>query len=64
MDITKIQIQALNRKRGEMNITKKEMARQVGVSELTMLNILNGDVSDRVRRQTITKLFNWLSENS
>lgn len=64
MDITKIQIQALNRKRGEMNITKKEMAKQVGVSELTMLNILNGDVSDRVRRQTITKLFNWLSENS
>lgn len=64
MDITKIQIQALNRKRGELNITKKEMAKQVGVSELTMLNILNGNVSDRVRRQTITRLFNWLSENS
>lgn len=64
MDITKIQIQALNRKRGEMNITKKEMASQVEVSELTMLNILNSDVSDRVRRQTITKLFKWLSENS
>lgn len=64
MDITKIQIQALNRKRGELNITKKEMAKQVGVSELTMLNILNGDVSDRVRRRTVTRLFNWLSENS
>ena len=64
MQITKIQIQALNRKRGELNISKKEMAKQVGVSELTMLNILNGAVSDRVRRPTVTKLFDWLSVNS
>lgn len=64
MELTKIQVNGLNRKRGELNITKKEMAKQIGVSELTMLNILNGETSNYLRKPTITKLFNWLAEQS
>ncbi|WP_325216931.1 helix-turn-helix domain-containing protein [Lacticaseibacillus paracasei] len=57
--LTKDFVKALGRKRGEMNITAAELARQTEVSRYTIYNILSGR-SDMVRTETLSKLNEWL----
>ncbi|MDI6522242.1 hypothetical protein [Leuconostoc suionicum] len=50
---------ALRLKRGKLNITKKESARQTGVSPKTFQEILDGKRME-VQRRTFDKLNDWL----
>ncbi|MBD9365106.1 hypothetical protein IAP91_06580 [Leuconostoc mesenteroides] len=50
---------ALRLKRGKLNITKKESARQTGVSPKTFQEILDGKKLE-VQKRTFDKLNNWL----
>lgn len=50
---------ALRRKRGELNISVMELARQTGVSRWTLDRLLSGE-RDRVRPSTVNKLNAWL----
>lgn len=52
---------ALRLKRGKLNITKKESARQTGVSPKTFQEILDGKKIE-VQKRTFDKLNNWLQE--
>lgn len=53
---------ALRLKRGKLNITKKESARQTGVSPKTFQEILDGKKIE-VQKRTFDKLNNWLQED-
>lgn len=50
---------ALRRKRGELNISVMELARQTGVSRWTLDRLLSGE-RDKVRPSTVNKLNAWL----
>ncbi|MDI6498161.1 hypothetical protein QMA60_05545 [Leuconostoc suionicum] len=50
---------ALRLKRGKLNITKKESARQTGVSPKTFQEILDGKKLE-VQKRTFDKLNDWL----
>lgn len=60
--VTTDQIKALGRKRGELNITVSEMARQTDVSRWTLDNILSGR-SVMIRTETMNKLNGWLYQH-
>lgn len=60
--VTTDQIKALGRKRGELNITVSEMARQTDVSRWTLDNILSGR-SVMIRTETMNKLNSWLYQH-
>lgn len=53
---------ALGRKRGELNISVVELARQTKVSRWTLDNILHGR-ADMVRTETLNKLNDWLYQH-
>lgn len=53
---------ALGRKRGELNLTVAELARQTSVSRWTLDNILHGR-SDMIRTETLKKLNEWLYQH-
>ncbi|WP_288573272.1 helix-turn-helix transcriptional regulator [uncultured Weissella sp.] len=50
---------AIKRKRGELNISVVELARQTGVSRWTLDKVLKG-TTDNVRPTTASKLNEWL----
>lgn len=50
---------SLRLKRGKLNITKKESARQTGVSPKTFQEILDGKRME-VQKRTFDKLNDWL----
>lgn len=57
-DLTK----ALGRKRGELNISVMELARQTGVSRWTLDKILSNR-ADNINPTTLNKLNGWLYEH-
>ena len=59
MKLTNSQILALKRKRGELNISVLEMARETGVSRWTLDKILKGEQTS-VHKSTFDKLNSWL----
>ena len=50
---------SLRLKRGKLNITKKESARQTGVSPKTFQEVLDGKKTE-VQERTFDKLNDWL----
>lgn len=50
---------ALRRKRGELNISVNELARQTGVSRWTLDKILKGRTNS-LRPSTVQKINEWL----
>jgi predicted transcriptional regulator len=59
MQATPELITALRRKRGELNISNTELARQTGVSVWTIRYLLNKQ-RDQIRPSTAAKLNAWL----
>lgn len=52
-------VNALGRKRGELNLSVIELSRQTGVSRWTLDKILKGEAK-RINPSTLAKLDNWL----
>ena len=59
MKLTNSQILALKRKRGELNISVLEMAKETGVSRWTLDKIFKGEKT-HVYKSTFDKLNCWL----
>lgn len=59
MKLTNSQILALKRKRGELNISVLEMAKETGVSRWTLDKIFKGEKTS-VYKSTFDKLNCWL----
>ncbi|GAP03369.1 hypothetical protein FPFC_060920 [Fructobacillus pseudoficulneus] len=62
-EFTKSQVKMLNRKKGELRLTYRSMAKEIGISEITLANILNERVITRIRKPTVLKVNDWLSEH-
>ena len=56
-------LNAVKRKRGELNISITELGNQTQVSRSTLSNLLNGNRFD-VTPRTQNKLVKWLARNS
>lgn len=62
-EFTKSQVKILNRKKGELRLTYKRMAEQIGINEVTLANILNERVTTRIRKPTVLKVNDWLANH-
>ncbi|USZ60693.1 helix-turn-helix transcriptional regulator [Lactiplantibacillus plantarum] len=62
MKVTEDLTKALGRKRGELNISVLELARQTGVSRWTLDRLLHGQ-SENINPTTLNKLNGWLYEH-
>ncbi|GIQ95581.1 helix-turn-helix domain-containing protein [Lactiplantibacillus plantarum] len=62
MKVTNDLTKALGRKRGELNISVMELARQTGVSRWTLDKILSNR-ADNINPTTLNKLNGWLYEH-
>lgn len=60
MQLTKKQVIALKRKRGERNLSTGELAQEIGVSYYTMHRIINGGTSRNLTSTTARKVNNWI----
>lgn len=53
-------VMAVRRKKGETNVTTKQLAMQTGVSVWTLRDILNSEGGKPTRPSTLAKLNAWL----
>lgn len=60
--INKEVLTAIKRKRGELNLTVKQLAQETGVSRWTLDTILKGN-AESVFPTTKEKLVTWLAKN-
>lgn len=58
MKLTKQQVLALKRKRGEKNLNYSELAKQIGVSRWTISRIINNEPN--LTSTTVVKVKDWL----
>lgn len=61
--INDVVLTAIKRKRGELNLTVKQLSRETDVSRWTLDKILRGD-AESVYPTTKEKLVTWLAKNS
>lgn len=61
--INDVVLTAIKRKRGELNLTVKQLSRETDVSRWTLDKILRGD-TESVYPTTKEKLVTWLAKNS
>lgn len=59
LQLTKQQVLALKRKRGERNLTIDELADEVGASRFTISRILHND-SQNLTSTTVKKVNDWI----
>lgn len=59
MKLTNQQVLALKRKRGELNLTIYELAKEIGVSRYTISRIIKNN-SEKLTSTTVKKVNNWL----
>lgn len=61
--INDVVLTAIKRKRGELNLTVKQLSQETDVSRWTLDKILRGD-AESVYPTTKEKLVTWLAKNS
>lgn len=59
MKLSKQQLLALRRKRGEKNLTINDLAKEIGVSRFTISRIINSD-SQNLTSTTVKKVNDWI----
>lgn len=64
MELSPEIIKALNRKRGELNLTKKQLAKVLDIGESTIYRWSNQTPPFKIQTKMYVKVMNWIVENS
>lgn len=60
MRLSKNQLLALKRKKGERSLKIYDLANEIGISRFTISRILNNGVKENITSTTAQKINNWL----
>jgi ribosome-binding protein aMBF1 (putative translation factor) len=64
MEITEDILKAVNRKRGELNISKKELAKAVGIAESTVYRWNTQTTPFKVQKKVFALVVEWIAKNN